>query len=206
MNKARFEAFSDGVFAFATTLLVLGFVLPGMRDPSNLDVTRSLLHLWPKWSASIARLYFSTSCFWGDRLHFVRDQHAGVVPHVQSVDAPLPPHAFVLLDGLQSAARALGAAVGFRALGEFGNRNVDRSRLSCRMGGLRDRHALGAGSSGREFWRVSRDRVLLSGAAGRRCRHQLTSPAVVLARPKVRRGSIASPRCSFECRTRCDCS
>ncbi len=47
MNKARFEAFSDGVLAFAITLLVLGFVLPGMRDPSNLDLTRSLLHLWP---------------------------------------------------------------------------------------------------------------------------------------------------------------
>jgi uncharacterized membrane protein len=47
MNKARFEAFSDGVFAFAITLLVLGFVLPGMRDPTNLEVTRSLLHLWP---------------------------------------------------------------------------------------------------------------------------------------------------------------
>ncbi|HEX4574777.1 MAG TPA: TMEM175 family protein [Gemmatimonadales bacterium] len=28
MNKARFEAFSDGVFAFAITLLVLGIVLP----------------------------------------------------------------------------------------------------------------------------------------------------------------------------------
>ena len=26
MNKARFEAFSDGVFAFAITLLVLGIV------------------------------------------------------------------------------------------------------------------------------------------------------------------------------------
>ncbi len=30
MNKARFEAFSDGVFAFAITLLVLGFVLPAI--------------------------------------------------------------------------------------------------------------------------------------------------------------------------------
>ncbi len=47
MNKARFEAFSDGVFAFAVTLLVLGFGLLSMRNPTNLDVTRSLLQLWP---------------------------------------------------------------------------------------------------------------------------------------------------------------
>ena len=47
MNKARFEAFSDGVFAFAITLLVLGFVLPEMRHPSDLDVARSLLGLGP---------------------------------------------------------------------------------------------------------------------------------------------------------------
>ena len=30
MSKARFEAFSDGVFAFAITLLVLGFALPAV--------------------------------------------------------------------------------------------------------------------------------------------------------------------------------
>ena len=30
MNKIRFEAFSDAVFAFAITLLALGFVLPGI--------------------------------------------------------------------------------------------------------------------------------------------------------------------------------
>jgi uncharacterized membrane protein len=47
MNKARFEAFSDGVFAFAITLLVLGFVLPEMRNPTNLDLGRALLRLWP---------------------------------------------------------------------------------------------------------------------------------------------------------------
>jgi uncharacterized membrane protein len=29
MNKDRFEAFSDGVFAFALTLLILGIALPG---------------------------------------------------------------------------------------------------------------------------------------------------------------------------------
>jgi uncharacterized membrane protein len=47
MNKARFEAFSDGVFAFAITLLALGFVLPELHSPSNRELTEALLHLWP---------------------------------------------------------------------------------------------------------------------------------------------------------------
>ena len=47
MNKARFEAFSDGVFAFAITLLILGIVLPEARYANNRDLTVALLHLWP---------------------------------------------------------------------------------------------------------------------------------------------------------------
>lgn len=47
MSKGRFEAFSDGVFAFAITLLALGFVLPEMHDPTNRQLTLALLHLWP---------------------------------------------------------------------------------------------------------------------------------------------------------------
>ena len=47
MNKGRFEAFSDGVFAFAITLLALGFVLPHMHAPSNREVAFALLRLWP---------------------------------------------------------------------------------------------------------------------------------------------------------------
>jgi uncharacterized membrane protein len=47
MNKTRFEAFSDGVFAFAATLLVLGFALPELHNPSDLELTGALLRLWP---------------------------------------------------------------------------------------------------------------------------------------------------------------
>lgn len=47
MNKARFEAFSDGVFAFAITLLILGIALPEARYASNGQLTSALLHLWP---------------------------------------------------------------------------------------------------------------------------------------------------------------
>ncbi|MBV9718243.1 MAG: DUF1211 domain-containing protein [Candidatus Eremiobacteraeota bacterium] len=53
MNKARFEAFSDGVFAFAITLLALGFVLPPLRSASNHQLTTALLALWPNFIAYV---------------------------------------------------------------------------------------------------------------------------------------------------------
>lgn len=54
MNKARFEAFSDAVFAFAITLLVLGLVLPEFKTPpSDAELTHALLRLWPNVVAFI---------------------------------------------------------------------------------------------------------------------------------------------------------
>lgn len=47
MNKARFEAFSDGIFGFSATLLVLGFVLPQAHYVSDRELAPALLHLWP---------------------------------------------------------------------------------------------------------------------------------------------------------------
>ena len=47
MNKSRFESFSDGVFAFAITLLVLGVALPDSRYTSDHVLTSALLRLWP---------------------------------------------------------------------------------------------------------------------------------------------------------------
>ena len=47
MSKSRFESFSDGVFAFAVTLLVLGVALPGSRYASDHALTAALLRLWP---------------------------------------------------------------------------------------------------------------------------------------------------------------
>lgn len=48
MSKERFEAFSDGVFGFAITLLVLGIVLPAFRTPPTEAMLRgALIGLWP---------------------------------------------------------------------------------------------------------------------------------------------------------------
>jgi uncharacterized membrane protein len=47
VNKGRFEAFSDGVFAFAITLLVLGFVVPHLAHPDARGLATSLLSMWP---------------------------------------------------------------------------------------------------------------------------------------------------------------
>jgi uncharacterized membrane protein len=47
MSRSRLEAFSDGVFAFAATLLVLGIALPALHDQSNRNLTLALLRLWP---------------------------------------------------------------------------------------------------------------------------------------------------------------
>jgi len=50
MNKTRFEAFSDGVFAFAITLLILNLALPEFSHPppSEAELAHGLLSLWPK--------------------------------------------------------------------------------------------------------------------------------------------------------------
>ena len=54
MNKTRFEAFSDGVFAFAITLLILGVVLPPFKQPpTDSELTHALLGLWPNVLAYI---------------------------------------------------------------------------------------------------------------------------------------------------------
>ena len=49
MTPARLEAFSDGVFAIAITLLVLEFSV----DTATQDLGQELLHIWPSYLAYV---------------------------------------------------------------------------------------------------------------------------------------------------------
>jgi uncharacterized membrane protein len=50
MNKSRLEAFSDAIFGFAATLLILGIALPEFKNtaPSDAELARALVRLWPQ--------------------------------------------------------------------------------------------------------------------------------------------------------------
>jgi uncharacterized membrane protein len=48
MNKARMESFSDGVFAFAITLLVLGFQVPSLDPASDPLLMKALFAQLPQ--------------------------------------------------------------------------------------------------------------------------------------------------------------
>jgi len=48
MNKARAESFSDGVFAFAITLLVLSIQVPEIKTGSNEELRKALLSCLPQ--------------------------------------------------------------------------------------------------------------------------------------------------------------
>ncbi|HEY0493024.1 MAG TPA: TMEM175 family protein, partial [Candidatus Dormibacteraeota bacterium] len=78
-DVARVEAFSDGVFAFAITLLVLGIRIP---RPGDLDASaglqRLLVEQWPSYVA-FALTFIVVGTVWANhRLafsHFVRTDH-----------------------------------------------------------------------------------------------------------------------------------
>ena len=48
MNKGRVESFSDGVFAFAITLLVLGIQVPDLKTGSDQEVREGLIRSLPQ--------------------------------------------------------------------------------------------------------------------------------------------------------------
>jgi uncharacterized membrane protein len=48
MNKSRVESFSDGVFAFAITLLVLGFQVPNLKTADDQSLYQALVAQLPQ--------------------------------------------------------------------------------------------------------------------------------------------------------------
>ena len=67
-DTGRFEAFSDGVFAIAATLLVLEFSVKTGKFAPPLD--RQLLHLWPSYLAYVTS-FVTIGIIWMNHHHTV---------------------------------------------------------------------------------------------------------------------------------------
>ena len=73
------EAFSDGVFAIAATLLVLDLRLPGPGLAGH-SVTYQLLHAWPEYFAYVVS-FLTIGIMWMN--------HHTILAHVRRVNRPL---------------------------------------------------------------------------------------------------------------------
>ena len=64
-DTGRLQAFSDGVFAIAITVLVLGLGVPEIPDPLvPIELPKKLLELWPGKLLSYALSFVVTGMFW----------------------------------------------------------------------------------------------------------------------------------------------
>ena len=79
MDSRRAEAFSDGVFAVAITLLVLDLALPG-PGPLHQSLTYRLLHDWPQYFAYVVS-FLTIGIMWMN--------HHTILAHVSRVDRAL---------------------------------------------------------------------------------------------------------------------
>jgi len=61
-ETSRVEAFSDGIFAVAITLLILNIQLPP-KDSSDSDLLKSLLNEWPNYLAFVTS-FFTIGIMW----------------------------------------------------------------------------------------------------------------------------------------------
>ena len=87
METTRAEAFSDGVFAIAITLLVLDLRVP---DPGHLT-TAALLGAWPHYFAYVVS-FLTIGIMWMN--------HHTIMGHVARVDRPLLVINLLLLMGV----------------------------------------------------------------------------------------------------------
>lgn len=80
MNKARVESFSDGVFAFAITLLVLGIQVPDLKSVDDRQLRERLLQALPQLLPYITS--FAT-------IGIIWVNHHAMFDEVESVDHPV---------------------------------------------------------------------------------------------------------------------
>ncbi len=63
MSKGRLEAFSDGVFAIAMTLLVLEIRIPTLENATSGQLLHALVALWPQY-VSYAASFLMIGIYW----------------------------------------------------------------------------------------------------------------------------------------------
>jgi len=90
VDTRRLEAFSDGVFAIAATLLVLDLRLPGPGAAGN-SVTHQLVQAWPQYFAYLVS-FLTIGIMWMN--------HHTAIAHVRRVDRPLLVLNLLLLMGV----------------------------------------------------------------------------------------------------------
>lgn len=74
MNRQRFEAFSDGVFAIVATLLVLDIRVPVLQTVNSASLWRALFLLWPQYLAYVTS-FLVVGIYWLNHhsvSHYVR--------------------------------------------------------------------------------------------------------------------------------------
>lgn len=74
MDKARVESFSDGVFAFAITLLVLGFQVPELKVVDELSLRKALLAQFPQ-AIPYVTSFATIGIIWLNHHHMFHDVH-----------------------------------------------------------------------------------------------------------------------------------
>ena len=81
----RLEAFCDGVFAIAITLLILEVKIPHVQETGPGDLALRLRHLWPAYGA-YALSFVIIGIYWANHhyicRYFVRSDHAFNLLHV----------------------------------------------------------------------------------------------------------------------------
>jgi uncharacterized membrane protein len=70
--NSRLEAFCDGVFAIAATLLIIEIKVPSIDNiHSKEELTRAFLHSWPSWLAFLIS-FITILISWINHAHFFR--------------------------------------------------------------------------------------------------------------------------------------